>query len=399
MAFLGERIPQADIKADYLTGLFWAVFLGAAIFAWPVRREDKKALLWIWLAKCVLMLGLMLFYEHHYQIDSFGLFSGARFGPGQWKKMELMGSLPVVFITWLHQNIFLNSFHAVKVSFGMIGLAGIYIFYRAAIAFLREEKILLLYIFAFFPSLFFWSSILGKEPLMLLAVAIYCYGIIKWYRSDSARYLIIMVLGLGLAAFVRVWLGIILAIPFLVFSFMRLKNMTIKIISVFLVILALIFFTRVCMLHFNIRSLKALPHYATQKCHDFSRGGSVKDINRVKFRSVWDMIRFVPKGMFTALFRPLPGEVNNIFGIIAGLEDALLIILFALALKRTRWRKLIDPFFIWAISLVVIWAAAYGFIGFNLGTIYRYRVQILPIFLGLILYQIYANRSKNAQDI
>jgi len=385
--FLGRRIPQTDLKTDYIKGFLWAIFLGATILAWPVRSGDKKALLLIWAVKCAVMLGIMLFYEYHYQIDSFGIFSGARHDISEWKRMELMDSLTVVFITWSHQRLFLDSFHAVKVSFGMIGLIGVYVFYRAAVAFLRQEKIWLLYFLAFFPSILFWSSTLGKEPLMFLAVAVYCYGIIKWCRSDSAHYLVIMVLGIAFAAFIRIWLGIILTMPFLVFSFMRLKNITIKIISIFLVILVLIFCSRAFMRHYNLKSLKALPHYATQKCHDFSRGGSVKDLNRVKFRSLRDMVCFVPRGMSTALFRPIPGEVNNIFGILAGLEDAFLIILFALALKRTRWRESADPLLIWAISLIVIWAAIYGFIGFNLGTIQRYRAQIMAVFLSLLLYQ------------
>ncbi len=86
------------------------------------------------------------------------------------------------------------------------------------------------------------------------------------------------------------------------------------------------------------------------------------------------------------MFRPLPGEVNNVFGFLAGLEDSFLLILFALAMKRLRWRELLDPIIIWAILLIVTWAAAYGFIGFNLGTVCRYRMQILPVFLGILLY-------------
>lgn len=385
--FLGKRIPQTDLKADYIKGLLWAIFLGATIFAWPIRSEDKKALLLIWAVKCVVMLGIMLFYEYHYQIDPFGLFSGARYGMAGWKKMDMMGSFAVLLITWLHQHLFLDSFRAVTVSCGMIGLVGVYVFYRAAAAFLRQEKPGLLYFFALFPSILFWSSTFGKEPLMLLTIAVYCYGIINWYRSNSVRYLVIMVLGIAFSAFIRVWLGIILVVPLLVFPFVRLKSMIAKITSVVLVILAVIFFTGSFMKHYNISSLKELPYYATQKCQDFSRGGSGKDLTRIEFKSMWDMICFVPRGMYTALFRPLPGEVNNIFGILAGLEDAFLIILFALAIKRARWRELTDPLFIWAILLIMIWAAAYGFVGFNLGTVYRYRIQILPIFLGLLLYQ------------
>ena len=145
---------------------------------------------------------------------------------------------------------------------------------------------------------------------------------------------------------------------------------------------------------------------ANQKFNNFSQGGSGidrelptvasdkdlpdKDLpdvtNQIKFNSLRDVILFIPKGMFTVLFRPLPGEVYNVFGFLAGLEDVFLLLLFVLAVKRMRWRELTDPLSIWAILVILTWATAYGFVGFNLGTVCRYRLQILPIFLGLLMY-------------
>ena len=78
----------------------------------------------------------------------------------------LWPNVPVPFIVWLHRLVHMDSFHAAKVTFGMIGFLAIYLFYRAIVIFLRQEKIKILYIIAFFPSILFWSSTLSKEPLV-----------------------------------------------------------------------------------------------------------------------------------------------------------------------------------------------------------------------------------------
>ncbi len=411
---LGKRIPQENIRLDYIKGFLWAIFLGSTILIWPVRSQDKKALMWIWAVKCFVMLGLMLFYEYHYQTDAFAYFSASKYDISQWKTMMFSAgsNFPVSTLIWLQNIFFLNSFHAAKVSFGMIGLVAIYIFYRGVVVFLRQEKLALLYIFAFFPSILFWSSILGKEPLALFCIAVYCYGVIKWIRIWSLSSAIIMLSGVVIAASLRPWLGLILGLPVFIITIQNvtLKKFRTQIVVLLILIPIVVFFTSRVMMGFDLKSSKDLVSVANQKFNGFARGGSVtgekgvkeKGVKEegvkeegVKYKDSSDMILFVPRGMFTALFRPLPGEVNNVFGFLPGLEGAFLLILFGLALKRMRWRELLDPVCIWAILLIVIWAAAYAFISFNLGTVCRYRLQILPIFLGLLIYLAYGKNISN----
>jgi hypothetical protein len=437
---LGYRIPQKNIQLDYIKGVIWAVFLGLTILIWPVRSGDKKALLWIWAVKCFVMLFLMLFFEYRYQTDSFGYFSGARYDIRIWKDMHLGGSsFPVVFISWLHQHCFFDSFHAAKVSFGMIGLAAIYIFYRAAVIFQGQENLKLLYLFSFFPSILFWSSTLGKEPIMLLSMAVYFYGIIRWLRRKELIYLMVMLLGILVATYLRVWLGIILSLPVLLISIVLIaRDFPINAAPIFILLPALLFYSMQVSRSWDLKSIADLPRIVNHKFTYFSQGNSMlgeerltrlsKMVNTLpkieelkgekdmipqhityddslgylvmRYNNFMDMLFSLPKGMFTVLFRPLPGEVNNIFGLLAGLEGAFLLILFALAIKRTRWRELLlDPVCMWAILLIAIWSAAYGFVAYNLGTVCRYRMQILPIFLGLLIYMAHGKTKPTANDI
>ncbi len=131
----------------------------------------------------------------------------------------------------------------------------------------------------------------------------------------------------------------------------------------------------------------------------WTHGGSGQDIP--EFRSPVDMLLFSPIGMFTALFRPLPGEVLNIFGIFSGLENLVLLFLVYLAWKRGRhliWSG--ESGVIWALSLVLFWAFIYGFVSSqNLGSAVRFKLQILPILLGLTLYLAYPQEKKDRQTL
>ena len=77
----------------------------------------------------------------------------------------------------------------------------------------------------------------------------------------------------------------------------------------------------------------------------------------------------------------------NGFGLLASVEDLILLGLFARAVSRIRLRDFKDPLVAWALAAVLIWALIYAFVSSqNFGTSVRYRTQILPIVLGLLLY-------------
>jgi hypothetical protein len=40
----GMRIPQENLRTDYLCAIGWAFVLGVAVCLWPVRVEDKRGL-------------------------------------------------------------------------------------------------------------------------------------------------------------------------------------------------------------------------------------------------------------------------------------------------------------------------------------------------------------------
>jgi len=401
---LGRRIPQDDVASDYRVGFLWAVALWLTLLVWPIRETDKRVLLWVWPVKMVVVLGAMLLVESHYtDNDAFRYFSIPQREGYRWPGFAFgEGTANVVSLSWLHQQIIPDSYHAMKVSFAMVGLVAVYLLYRAAVRFLGREDIRVLYLLALFPSILFWSSILGKDPVMLLGISLYTYGVVSIYtyrRPDLRRlgYVGLFAAGVTIASLIRVWLGPILLAPLAVFGMTGGRHIFVKAFLIIVVVSALTQAVALTSERFNlsgesfdvesaaglVKTTDYISHTAAKGAVE--EGGSSQAV--AKFHDLRGMAMFVPIGAFTALFRPLPGEILNPFGFLASLENLLLLTLTVRAISRSQWKDLRQPLVLWATTVVLVWSVVYGFASTqNLGTGARWKLQILPLLVGLLCY-------------
>ncbi len=384
----GRSIPQPHIQADYLFGLVWAMVLGVSIFFWPVPWRDRLPLLVLWTAKIVVTLGFMLLYEWNYSLDAYGYFTASQQvrppleSPIWW--LSGRGNV-LIGVAWIQTFLLPDSYHALKVTFAMIGLVAIYLFYRAAVMYCGEEKPRLLYVLGLYPSILFWSSILGKDPIQLLGIALYVHGVVGWDRTRRLGYVLSMVAGIVLAASVRFWAAPILLLPLFALLVVRARGAAGKLAFLVGGLLA----GGLVLDRFADRlGVAALQDfYATVQSLGRGWEGGSNVQQAVQFTGLGSVLAFLPRGMFTALFRPLPGEVMNPFGLLAGLENLFLLVLLGLAVVRARLSTLRDPLVLWAVLLLVTWSGLYAFISYyNMGAAVRFKLQVLPVLLGLLLY-------------
>jgi len=410
---LGWRIPrQGDLITDYITSLFWATFLGACIIFSPVWQKDKEMLLVAWCIKCFVSLFVMLFYESHYPSDSFGYYSNLRTAQGVGGFLDFETLVDVTtesktmfrmdrIILLYNKNIpyFLaDSYHSLKITFSMIGLMAMYLFYRTSIIITKRENRMFFWVLVLFPSLLIYTSRIGKESLMLFCIAVYAAGLVNWHFKRKIIYIFIGLTGLFACSYLRIWVGVMLIVP-LFFYFLYAKKSFLSKIAATLLIGILFLPTYNFLLHKlghkNMGSVyKKLEFVAKTQ----AGGGSTIDRAPVTVNGPLDVIKFAPSGIFTALFRPLPWDVTGLLGFLAGMEGLLLLYLFFRAMIQTQLRELKDPILVWAIVLVLSWALLYGFAIQNFGTGVRWKTQVLPIFLGLLLY-LGRSRSKHLKQI
>lgn len=388
VASLGGHIPEARVAQDYVIAIGWAAVLGLGIVIWPVPVRDRSVLLWVWAAKIAVTLGFMLWYEARYPaLDAYSYFAGGHHEDFLLSGAGLGdGTQNIVALTWVLTEISPASYHAVKVSFSMVGLIAIYLFYRSAALYCGTLKPRVLLGLAMFPSILFWSSILGKEPIILLGIALYTLGVVGWFRKEKIPYLLATAVGLSLAGLIRPWMLPIMGLPLLPTFPQNIPKGGARIIVAGLLGVGALLSLFYVADRFDIDGMSRLIAAANTMSQAWAAGGSGQELAQ-PFNSFWDLIAFVPRGAFTALFRPLPGEVPNLFGWLAGIENLLLLSLAALAIARIRWRDLSDPVVLWALLFIGVWAAVYGFVSYqNLGTAVRFKAQILPVMLALLVF-------------
>jgi hypothetical protein len=390
-----QALPSVGV--DYGMALVWAVVLAGGIALWPIPLAHKRALVLLWLVRVGVVLGFMLFYESHYGLDATTYFHEglatrdplALLGP------DNSGTDRIIGLVALHGQM-LPYYHAMKLTWAAAGLLAVYAFYRAAVLYLGREDLRVLYLLGLFPSVLFWGSILGKDPITLLGIALYCWGVVGFICSRRLRYVVLAAIGIALAAWIRMWLGLIFLLPLVVFLMLGRTGMLSRVVAVVLVVPAFVLAMQSFGERFAIESAQDLVATTDQLSQGWAHGGSGQRLAG-GFGSPGQMVAFIPLGVFTALFRPLPGEVLNPFGLMAGAENALLLALLMVILLRGRWRRLRDPILAWAALVVLVWAAIYGFISYqNLGSGFRFKAQIMPILLLLLVAL--ASRRPVRQD-
>lgn len=376
--------PALDSSVDYLIGWLWAALLSFLVLLLPLGDREKVVLFALWFLKVLVALGLMLVYEASYGLDSWSFFFQAVTGSDY---LPLEGNIGVISSIEFLLKFHPASFHAIKVSMAFLGLAGVYCFYRAIVLYIEREDLRILVFLALFPSILFWSSILGKDPLNFLGVGLYALGAIGLMKTGRFSYFCLLIAGVALAFWIRTWNVFIMIVPLVIVSLWNLRDL-IRVGSFVLVLagVGVFFQTEVSEWVGRITAMSLAEQLLTIDAvgKAFAEEGSSIG-PPPELSSVSSVLLHMPSAVAGMLFRPLPGEVLNVFGILAGLENVVLLVLLVQAIRGFSRRKL-DKSTCWAILYVILWAAVHGVVIKNYGTAMRFRLQILPILLALLVY-------------
>lgn len=384
MAEFGQFIKTGDIIKDYAVGSAWALGLWALLVILPLR--ERKALVLIWPAKAFVTLGLMLYYEQHYSLDAYTYF----FFATQTVVQPLASALKqaqgesILRLTTLIARFTGPDYHAIKIVYSFIGLMGCLLFYRALRHFLRELSLLPLFVISFTPTIIFWSSILGKDPVNFFGVGLYFLGVCGWCHRRQKRYFIAVLLGMLIARSIRSWYFDIMAVPVALLLWREARTAGQK-----LAIYATVALGAAVLIHrviaggvFGGYTVAQLPQLATLEISGFTAGaGSAQ--TAFTFTSTWQMVLFWPLGAFSALFLPLFYDAHNTYMQMASIEPAIMLVLVLNALRVLRWRDLkILPEVTTAAIFTLLWLAMYAFVSYgNLGSAVRFRLQVTPMLL------------------
>lgn len=423
MHVLGYRFWTApEIEQDYMMGVLWWCIFALGILAFS--GDNRRMLLIAWTGKFFVVLGAMLFYEYSYGLDAGGYHLVAKTGyhdyfPGIDMRNHLnpfsqpvtieeevlrtqMGTVNFIRIILIVSSITGPFYHAIKVAFAFMGLGGVWFFYRAIVVALGRPNPPAFYVLAFFPSIIFWSSILGKDPFQLLSLGLYAYGVSGWVVQG--RWLSACFMGAGLfgAYVVRPWMSMMAvgAVALAILLGRSRKGQRSLALLAALALVPLIGDEQISkMLRLSPDLIKELESDPTNIAMLFDvadlaakgmsmeskgSGGSGVDLEGLAMDGGIRGNLLV--GVFSGFFRPLPFDITNPFTALAAAENTFVLLLAIVALGRVRLAYLRDPLLLWLAGFCLMWATAYGFIVMaNFGAGVRYKLQMWPFLLTLLL--------------
>lgn len=383
------NIGSPDPEWDFTIAFVWWALILPLLFLFPKHRDEKQALVALWVVRLGVTLGFMLFYEANYGLDAYGYFQRGMTDPDAWRDFRFgEGTTNMAALASVHASVIPQSYHAMKVTSAAIGLLAVFAFYKAGSLLLRRRDVNLLYLLGLFPSILFWGSILGKDPITLLGIGLFVLGVIGFFRSRAGVHIAVAAAGVLIAASIRTWLGMILLFPISVFFVAGQRRFARKVVLGVIAIPALVISLNSFQERFQIETAEELVERTDKISGAWTHGGSGQEVEG--FGSIPRMVAFMPLGAFTALFRPLPGEVMNAFGLLASVENVALLVALVWIVRTRRWRRLRSPEALWLIVTVLVWAAIYGFVSYqNLGTAVRFKVQVTPIIVLLVALAFY----------
>ncbi len=275
--------------------------------------------------------------------------------------------------------------HTLFMSF--LSFTGLWALFKVFETQFKKQKWGLLLVVFFLPSVWFWTSGLLKEGLLVFAFGMLIYLINNLLQSKFG-----MKTGVGIFICLAILLFsklyfLIAALPGILFLFVDkyfpYKHRILSFLAVHSVIIIMLWFSKPLTGY-------DFPKIIAQKQNDFvnftnslNQVGSKVDMEKLE-PTFTDMILKTPKALFTVLFRPSIIEIHNPMVALAAFENLLLLLLFILAMVFFSNKQVHEPYFLFALSFTLILFTLIGLTTPILGALVRYKAPALP-FLGILL--------------
>ncbi|MBM4133113.1 MAG: hypothetical protein FJ245_05020 [Nitrospira sp.] len=411
---------QQNLGLDYAMGVLWWCILALGILAFG--GENRGLLSVGWCAKFLVVLLGMLFYEQHYPLDAYWYYGVTVNGTvPMWPELgdlrkefipsfkalrdnaDVFEKSPVSIENWLRAVMLVGHlagpyYHAQKVLYAFSGLMGSWLFYRAITTALGREYHPAFYLMACFPSVIFWSSILGKDPLQFFFLGFYAYGSVMWLVEG--RLLSVLYLGVGMygSFLFRPWTamleGVVLVLATVLGRCRRWQRLAFLCAGLAMAGTAggLDPATLEQLLHLDQNKafmLKSDPTMVFDLLEERAKGMVTDTQATIGGGSGGDFTHGsvdLLDAFLAGLYRPLPFEAKNVMVLLTALDNTLLLILSLWALVKVRLVYFRDALVLWTGFYTCGWSLMYGFIVLgNFGSGARYKLQMIPFFLMFLL--------------
>ena len=380
-----------EIRWDnrFIGTYYYEFFLGLLVFIistlFFLFVKDKRLLI-IWSIKGFLLtLILMLFYESVYHGMDTYYYAQRAFLRTFPAPLNGTGTANVANINSYFTYIVGNSYYSLKIVNSFIGFLGLILLYKTYEYIIKQSNLKIdnnfIYFFFLFPTVLFWSSILGKDPLNLFFIGLFSYGFIHLIDNFKLRYILMIIISIWFVSYIRSWWSIIM-VTSIFFYYLKINSAR----NFILFILIMPIFTIMAMKFLQTQGITSMDQMflkMAETSQNLAYGSSSVGVHVIT--GFGDYLLWFFPNLFTSLFRPMPWDIRNAFSLIAAIENVILFYLFYKYIFK-NWRDIYaNKYLKFYILLIFSWSLLYVIISpTNLGMAVRFKLQVLPIMLILI---------------
>jgi hypothetical protein len=294
-----------------------------------------------------------------------------------------------------------NSYTVISLLFAAISFSGVWVMYITFAKIRPHVYKQLAWTVFYVPSMFFWGSGVLKDSLCLGALGWLFYAL---YRGAVQRQVLLKCILIGFAAAyalfaIKVYILLCFLPAALIWIFnetnSQIKNSAVRMLvrPVFLALGGGLAFYAATNLtkgdnKYDVDKIgersKITADYLYQQ--SVQQEGSAYHLGELD-GSIGSMVKLAPQAIGTSLFRPFLWEAHNPVMLLSALEASF----FLLFTIRIFWRTGVlrtfsiigqNPILLLCFVFALVFAASVGITSANFGTLVRYKIPMIPFYLG-----------------
>lgn len=271
--------------------------------------------------------------------------------------------------------------------FSMISFAALLSLYRMMMNRAGENQALqlLVYLLMLLPNLHFWTSLIGKESLLLVPLIILCGEInrknfFSWWVLAALIFIAVIRPHVAFILLLSYVIGLLFTVPF------SLKKKLVLVGS-FVIFTGIFTFLLTRIQDFSGGFQRVLAKYEAHIRY-FKTTDAYVPLDRYP----------LPYKIFTFYFRPLPFEKEGLFYTVIGIENIILLLLFGLVVfYSVKYFGILKSkmIFVFPLLFLLFFALMYVYAYANYGIIMRTKVMAMP-FLYIFVVEILSEKGKTS---
>lgn len=290
-----------------------------------------------------------------------------------------------------------GSYIATSLVFATLSFSGIWAMYQSFTKLFPKKEWLLALAILFIPSAVFWGSGILKDTVTFGFLGWATAAFIHLIYGNNKRVLwaLIFLFSLFVIYQIKIYIVMSLLPAMIVWAYFvnisKVKNPVARYMIAPFVIIITIVFSGYAVYSVGADNKKYavenLAETARITAYDVGRftgknAGSRYDLGDLD-GSALSMLKLGPAAINVALFRPYLWEVKNPLMLLASLEGLVFLILLIVILvksRRTLLKVFNNPAIIFSLIFSLTFAFAVGISTYNFGTLFRYKVPLMPFF-------------------